>query len=632
MLPEDNVIHTSLYEVKKFLKSFDMGYQKIHACVNDCCLFRKKYKKLDNSPKCKASRWKTNMVTGEVKKGVPQKVLRYFPIVPRLKIMFRSKEMAKYLRWHQTNKSNDGKLRHPVDSVTWDQMNAKYPSFVAEERNVWLGLSTDGFNPFNMKNNNYSCWPVLLVNYNLPPDLCMKKENIMLTLLVPGPQQPSNSIDVYLEPLIEDLNHVWNNGETTYDAFSKSTFNLKAMLLWTISDFPAYENLAGCKRLPPKHSFRLKKLWFDGKTEHGRKGRILSGQEISQNLKIFKNDFGNWKRSARKRKKTECTSMESDKEELSSKSEEDEENDVNVDEGELSRWKKMSIFFKLPYWEDLPLRHNLDVMHVERNVAASILSTLLHCGKSKDGLNTRKDLEYLGIRKDLHPRTQGKRTYLPAAPWSLSKKEKKILCTRLVDFKGPYGYCSNIARGISLDDCKVTCLKSHDYHVLMQQLLPIALKGLLPKGPRLAIARLCAFYNHLCQRVIDREKILVMEAEIVETISMFESFFPPSFFDIMVHLTVHLGREARLGGPVHFRWTYPFERYMKVLKDFVRNPARPEGCIAECYLAEECIQFCSEFLKKSTNVLEKLDRNTDYDNSSILEGRPISAGTSITLS
>ncbi|CAA7037510.1 unnamed protein product [Microthlaspi erraticum] len=71
MLPEDNVHHTSLYDVKKFLKSFDMGYQKIHACVNDCYLFRKQYKKLDNCPKCKASRWKANRHTGEVKKSVP---------------------------------------------------------------------------------------------------------------------------------------------------------------------------------------------------------------------------------------------------------------------------------------------------------------------------------------------------------------------------------------------------------------------------------------------------------------------------------------------------------------------------------------------------------------------------------
>ncbi|XP_022567057.1 uncharacterized protein LOC106442064 isoform X1 [Brassica napus] len=487
--------------------------------------------------------------------------------------MFRSEEMAKDLRWHFTNKSSDGKLRHPVDSVTWDHMNAKYPTFADEARNLRLGLSTDGFNPFNMKNSMYSCWPVLLVNYNLPPDLCMKKENIMLSLLIPGPHQPGNSIDVYLEPLIDDLNTLWSIGEVTYDALTRSAFTLKAMLLWTISDLPAFGNLAGCKvkgkmgcplcgkntesmwlkfsrkhvymghrkGLPPTHSFRGKKKWFDGKVEQGRRGRILTGRDISQNLRNFHNDFGNFKRSASKRKMMQgSTDLGSDIEGMSSES--DEEEEVLVDEDELSRWKKRSIFFKLPYWEELPVRHNLDVMHVERNVAASLVSTLLHCGKSKDGLAARKDLEELGIRPDLHPRVQEKRTYLPPAPWSLSKQEKKIFCRRLFDFKGPDGYCSNISRGVSLDDCKVSGLKSHDYHVLMQQLLPIALKGLLPKGPRLAIFRLCSFFNLLCQRVIDMEKLLVMEAEIVETLCLFERYFPPSLFDIMLHLTVHLGR------------------------------------------------------------------------------------------
>ena len=112
--------------------------------------------------------------------------------------MFRSQEMATNLRWHASNKSSDGKVRHPVDSVTWKQMDAKYPTFAVEERNIRLGLSTDGFNPFSMQNSKYSCWPVLLVNYNLPPNLCMKKENIMLTRIIPGPQQLGNSIDVYL--------------------------------------------------------------------------------------------------------------------------------------------------------------------------------------------------------------------------------------------------------------------------------------------------------------------------------------------------------------------------------------------------------------------------------------------------
>jgi len=70
---------------------------------------------------------------------------------------------------------------------------------------------------------------------------------------------------------------------------------------------------------------------------------------------------------------------------------------------------------------------------------------------------------------------------------------------------------------------------------------------------------------------------------------------------------------------------YPFERYLKVVKDFVRNTARPEGFLAECYLAEECIQFCNEFLKKTTKFQETVDINIEYENNSILEGRPITA-------
>ena len=68
----------------------------------------------------------------------------------------------------------------------------------------------------------------------------------MLTLLIPGPKQPGNDIDVFLEPLIDDLIELWNNGVQVYDSLNKSAFKLKAILMWTINDFPAYGNLAGC--------------------------------------------------------------------------------------------------------------------------------------------------------------------------------------------------------------------------------------------------------------------------------------------------------------------------------------------------------------------------------------------------
>ena len=77
---------------------------------------------------------------------------------------------------------------------------------------------------------------------------------------------------------------------------------------------------------------------------------------------------------------------------------------------------------------------------------------------------------------------------------------------------------------------------------------------------------------------------------------MLEMYFLPTFFDVMIHLTVHLVREVKLCGPVWFRWMYPFEWYMKVLKGYVRKGNMPEGCIAQCYVADEALEYYADHL------------------------------------
>ena len=79
-------------------------------------------------------------------------------------------------------------------------------------------------------------------------------------------------------------------------------------------------------------------------------------------------------------------------------------------------------------------------------------------------------------------------------------------------------------------------------------------------------------------------------------------FFPLSFFDIMVHLVVHLVREVRLCGPVYLRWMYPVEQYMKILKGYVKNHYRLEASMIERYIAEESIEFCSEYMSKANPI------------------------------
>ena len=95
-----------------------------------------------------------------------------------------------------------------------------------------------------MSGRQYSLWPVILTPYNLPPDMCMEQEFLFLTILIPGPKHPKRSLDVFLQPLIEELKQLWSEVVRTYDCSLKNNFTMRAVLLWTISDFPAYGMLS----------------------------------------------------------------------------------------------------------------------------------------------------------------------------------------------------------------------------------------------------------------------------------------------------------------------------------------------------------------------------------------------------
>ena len=107
------------------------------------------------------------------------------------------------------------------------------------------------------------------------------------------------------------------------------------------------------------------------------------------------------------------------------------------------------------------------MMHIEKNICESLLGTLLNMkGKTKDNVNSHKDLKKMGIRKKLHLKNYGsfKGT---TAPYVFLKEEKQIFCERAASLRMPDGYSSNIASKVSLEYHKILGLKSHDCHVLM---------------------------------------------------------------------------------------------------------------------------------------------------------------------
>ncbi|CAL9002128.1 unnamed protein product, partial [Prunus brigantina] len=207
-------------------------------------------------------------------------------------------------------KSIDGQMSHPADSPSWKLLDDKWPEFGNEPRNLRLALSSDGFNPHS-------------------------------------------SLNVYLEPLIDDLKSLWDGIKGVYDAHNGEYFTLRAALMWTINDFPAYGNLSGC-------------------VVKGYKACPICGDDTPKEVLHM------------------------------------------VEDGDRVCWKKKSIFFDLEYWKYLPVRHALDVMHIEKNVCDSIIGTLLEIpGKNKDGIAARLDLLNMGVKTDLQPKYGERRTRLP---------------------------------------------------------------------------------------------------------------------------------------------------------------------------------------------------------------------------
>nr|XP_027101673.1 uncharacterized protein LOC113722592 [Coffea arabica] len=394
-----------------------------------------------------------------------------------LQRLFMSSKIASQMRWHEEKRTKDGCMRHPADSPAWQTFDHLHPEFAKDCRNVRLGLASDGFNPFNNMSSTHSTWPVVLIPYNLPPWMCMKQPYFMLSLLIPGPSSPGNNIDVYLQPLVKELTELWDFGIQTYDASQKENFQLHAALLWTISDFPGYAMLSGwstkgeyacpvCHKftharrlthsfkhcymghrrfLDSKHKFRKQAQLFDGTEEYGKRPPLQTGDMIVSELGDLQIKFGKL---------------------------------VKGNPKLPFNWKKRSIFFDLPYWKDNVLRHNLDFMHIEKNVCENIWGTLLDIeDKAKDHYNSRRDLREMGIRKELHP--------------------------------------------IETEPGK--------------QLMPIALRKTLPKSVRYPLIRLSRYFRQLCSKVICPQDVVRLESEIAVILCDLEKCFPPTFFDVMQH-------------------------------------------------------------------------------------------------
>ncbi|KAL0546349.1 hypothetical protein IC582_016257 [Cucumis melo] len=541
----NSTIPSSFYEAKRKLRDLGLGYETIHACKYDCVLYWKEFADLQHCPTCGEARYKVNHNIG---KKILHKVLRHFPLEPRLQRLFVSQEGSADMRWHRDKRvETDDVLRHPANAEGWKHFDSEFPDFASDPRNVHLGLALDGFNPFGQMSTSHSMWPVLY-----------------------------------------------------------------AALLWTINDFPVYGDLSGwsmkgyqacpiCmgdrssfgirgrisfmghrRYLLQNHVWRRSRL-HDGKVERKAPPVVMNGDEILEQLDQLEFPVMSKHPSIQDKKRKRALN-----------------------------WTKKSIFFNLPYWSRLLLRHKLDVMHIEKNVCDNLVGTLLNIeGKMKDTTNARLDLQDLKMRKDLHLVEVGNRLVKPHASYTLTTSERVEFCKFLKSVKFPDGFVSNISRCVHEREGKISGLKTHDCHVLLHRLLPIGIRAFLPKNVYTAITELCNFFRDLCTRTIRVSDLDRLQADIIIILCKLERIFLPAFFSVMVHLAVHIPYETKITGPVSYSWMYPIERILRTLKQYVRNKARPEGSIAEGYVMNESSTFCSRYLRGIETRFTRDERNDD---------------------
>jgi hypothetical protein len=163
-------------------------------------------------------------------------------------------------------------------------------------------------------------------------------------------------------------------------------------------------------------------------------------------------------------------------------------------------WTQISGLWRLPYMCDILLPHNIDMMHTEKNVAEALFHTTMETEKSKDNVKSRLDQANLCDRPKYNiPKPKpGKRWKKPAAPYVLTKPQRKEVLEWFETLMFPDGYAANLRRGVNLTTMRINGLKSHDYHIWIERLLPVMVRGYIPDHIWKVLSELSYFFHILC--------------------------------------------------------------------------------------------------------------------------------------
>ena len=193
-----NKSEISLFKIKKHLGLLvGIEPQIYDMCVNSCCAFTGALQNERNCKYCTESRHYSN--------GKARKQLPYISIIDRLKLQFKNFKRSKELLYRYKYTYNEEDFDHYDIGDIFDGLFYKElldEGYFPDPRDVAFTASCDGYQIFRQKTDD--CWVFLFLNNNLPQELRVKKENLMITLIIPGPKQPQD-FNSFLYPLIQEM-------------------------------------------------------------------------------------------------------------------------------------------------------------------------------------------------------------------------------------------------------------------------------------------------------------------------------------------------------------------------------------------------------------------------------------------
>jgi hypothetical protein len=132
--------------------------------------------------------------------------LETFPIGSIVVSHVSSSYMSELMTWHNKNRSVNRKVFHAPDNKAWQHIDSTWLDFAIEPKNVKLGLATDGVNPFGETNNSHSTWPILILNYNVPPWVVTKNFFLLLPFIISKFDNVKfNHFDIFLTHVLDEL-------------------------------------------------------------------------------------------------------------------------------------------------------------------------------------------------------------------------------------------------------------------------------------------------------------------------------------------------------------------------------------------------------------------------------------------